>query len=240
MILYVTFAQTDERANWAATYARHAERFEAASAGQRCLILPYDMADASLIARLQPTAVILSGFARSFEDYRVEDLMPIANWTRDNADIPTLAICGSHQLIGMIFNGEVDGAHALADRPMRPRRPGEPITNPDYHPDYFMERGFYELTIVEDDPLFAHCGQPPVMLESHYCEIKRLPEGFRLLASTPECRIQAMRHGRLPLVGVQFHPEDYTDRFPDGRYLLEAFLRCTNAQPAPSIATGAF
>ena len=136
----------------------------------------------------------------------------------------TLAICGAHQLIGYLFNGETDGRRRLEDKPMRLRRPGEPIVNADHHPEHFMERGFYELELREPDPLFAACGSPPVMMESHYCEIKRLPDGFRILASTPECRIQAMRHTSRPLVSVQFHPEDYTDRFPDGKRFLEAFF----------------
>jgi anthranilate/para-aminobenzoate synthase component II len=37
-----------------------------------------------------------------------------------------------------------------------------------------------------------------------------------------------MRHGSRPLVGLQFHPEDYTDRFPDGRTILRNFLRATD------------
>jgi GMP synthase (glutamine-hydrolysing) len=68
-------------------------------------------------------------------------------------------------------------------------------------------------------------GPTPQFYESHYCEIKALPPNFQLLASTPECRIQAMKHRARPLYGVQFHPEDYSDRFPDGRLLLENFFR---------------
>jgi len=56
-------------------------------------------------------------------------------------------------------------------------------------------------------------------------EIKKLPLGFKLLASTPECRIQAMRHLHRPIVSVQFHPEQYTDRFPDGKRMPENFFR---------------
>lgn len=223
MIVYVGFAQRDEWANWAAVYARHAERFEAAS-GRRCLTVPYDMAEPDLMDRLEPEAVALSGFARSFETYDPADLAPILAWVRTAQTTPILAICGSHQLIGYLFNGETEDGRRLEDRPMRLRRHGEPIVNSDYHPEHFMERGFYELEIVEEDPLFAGCGRPPIVMESHYCEIKRLPPGFRLLASTPECRIQAMRHTERPLVGVQFHPEDYTEAFPDGRRILEAFF----------------
>jgi GMP synthase (glutamine-hydrolysing) len=233
MIVYVGFAQRDEWSAWAGIYARHAERFEAAS-GQRCLTVPYDMADADLMGRLAPDAVVLSGFARSFEAYDPASLAPLLAWIRAAETTPILAICGAHQLVGYLFNGETDGMRRLEDKPMRLRRPGEPIVNADYHPEHFMERGFFELDVLEPDPLFAACGSPLIMMESHYCEIKTLPAGFRLLASTPECRIQAMRHTSRPLVSVQFHPEDYTDRFPDGKRFLEAFFAEARRQPVAS------
>jgi len=224
MIVYIGFAQKDERTEWAATYARHALRFEQAS-GSRCLVVPFDLVDAELMTRLRPAAVLMSGFARSFEEYPVGAFTAVADWLMCGPPAPTLAICGSHQLLGFVFGGKLKADEPLRDQPMRRRRSGEPIVNPDYHPEHFMERGFYELQLVSEDPLFRDTNRPPVMMESHYCEVKELPPGFRLLASTPECRIQAMRHESRPLIGVQFHPEDYGERFPDGRRFLEAFFR---------------
>ena len=51
-----------------------------------------------------------------------------------------------------------------------------------------------------------------------------LPPEFRLLASNDCCRLQAMGHLRRPLYGVQFHPELYTDYYPDGRQILRNFF----------------
>src|SRR5436305_1174547 len=91
VFLYVGFAQPDEWVTWAATYARHAQRFETASKGQRCLVVPFDLATPDLIHRISPTALILSGFARSFQQYRVESFFPIADVIEDHAaDIPIL------------------------------------------------------------------------------------------------------------------------------------------------------
>lgn len=226
MIVYIGFAQPDEWVSWAQTYARHAQRFEAASGGDLCLVVPYHRAGPDLIRRLSPTALILSGFARSFQDYAVETFYPIADVLEDHGSrIPTLALCGGHQLLGFLFNGKLRTSKRLFDEPMRKRRPGEPITNPDYHPDFIMERGFYEMTIHAKDPLFEGCASPPVFYESHYCEVKGVPPGFKLLASTVECKVQAIRHESRPLIGVQFHPEDYSDRFPDGRRFLQNFFR---------------
>ena len=88
-----------------------------------------------------------------------------------------------------------------------------------------MEKGYYTLDLHGKDRLFEGCAAPPIVYESHYCEIKKLPPGFRLLASTKDVRIQAMRHESRPLIGLEFHPEDYSDRFPDGRIILENFFK---------------
>jgi GMP synthase-like glutamine amidotransferase len=228
--IYVGFAQPDEWPQWAGTYARHAARFEAASGGVPCLVVPFSLVTPDLMRRLDPGAVLLSGFARSFEEYEVASFRGVAEWLA-SADMPVLAICGSHQLLGYLYNDAdrtLQSVDRLCDQPMRRLRQGEPVTNPDYHPDYFMERGFYSLSLTEagvSDRLFAGLDDSPLVYESHYCEIKRLPDDFTLLASTAECWCQAMSHRNRPLYGVQFHPEDYSNRFPDGQALLRNFFR---------------
>lgn len=225
LIVYIGFAQPDEWIGHAGKYAGHAARFEDAAGGAPCLGVPFFHVTPALMARLRPSHVILSGFARSWHEYEPASLFPVADYIESAVDTPILALCGAHQLLGFQFNGALRTADRLRDEPMRLLRPGEPVTNPDYHPDHYMERGFYALELHGEDPLFEGCGRPPTVYESHYCEVKKLPPGFRLLASTPECRIQAMRHESRPLIGFQFHPEDYTDRFPDGRAILRNFLR---------------
>ena len=225
--VYIGFAQPDEWGNWAGTYARHASRFEAASGGAPCLVVPFNRATSELMERLAPDAVLLSGFARSFEEYPPGSFDAVTEWIQCDEAPPTLALCGSHQLLGFLFNDGVKPNVQLRDEPMRRLEPNEPITNPDYHPEFYMERGFYPLELTEQgqgDPLFAGLGSPPLVYESHYCEIKRLPPGWELLASTKECAVQAMRHPSRSLYGVQFHPEDYSDRFPDGQRLLSNFF----------------
>ncbi len=64
-----------------------------------------------------------------------------------------------------------------------------------------------------------------MVLEWHYCEVKKLPPEFVLLASNENCRIQAMRHASRPLYGVQFHPESYVETYPHGRTILRNFFR---------------
>lgn len=225
MLTYVCFAQAEEWEGSVQFWTQHALRFEEASGGKWCLAVPYYRFGADFVRKMEPEAIILSGFGRSFQDFDVRDFYPVAEVVETFTELPILAICGSHQLLGFLFNGRLYRVERLYDEPMRPRQPGEPIINHDYHPEYFMERGFYELTVLKPDSLFEGCGSPPIVYESHYCEIKALPPGFDLLASTLECRIQAMRHQERPIVSVQFHPEGYTDRFPDGRRILQNFFR---------------
>jgi GMP synthase-like glutamine amidotransferase len=234
VFIYVGFAQPDEWPDWAHTYAKHMQRFEAAAGGERCICIPFDLATPDLIHRINPSALVLSGFARSFQDYKIESFFPARDVIDHAGSLPILALCGSHQLLGFMYNGSLNASNKLFDEPMRKRRPGEPVTNPDYHPEFFMERGFFELELHGEDPIFAGCGKPPIVYESHYCEIKKLPPGFRLLASTPDCRIQAMRHMSRPIISVEFHPEDFNTNFPDGRKILENFFKEAKAAYQPT------
>jgi GMP synthase (glutamine-hydrolysing) len=87
-----------------------------------------------------------------------------------------------------------------------------------------MEQGFYPVRIVKDDPLFEGVPDPFVVRQSHYCEVKTLPEAFELLASSEECRIQAMKHKTRLIYSTQFHPEGYVENYPDGRTILCNFF----------------
>jgi GMP synthase (glutamine-hydrolysing) len=150
--------------------------------------------------------------------------------------LPILGICGGLQLIAM--------AHGAALGPMRRLQKGEADPNEGFASGYFKEWGFVPVRVLEPDPLFEGLGQKPVFLEAHYWDVKEVPPGFELLASSDACRIQAIRQtGRL-VYGTQFHPEAYlagkealqswlvnfvypkghTDVHADGRRLLANFF----------------
>lgn len=95
--------------------------------------------------------------------------------------IPILGICFGHQLIAKAFGSEVV---------RRERRVG-----------------FAYIEKLEDDELFA--GLPsrwraPVY---HQDRVESVPDGFKPIATSDYCTIQAMRHTALPIWTVQFHPE---------------------------------
>lgn len=61
--------------------------------------------------------------------------------------------------------------------------------------------------------------------EAHYCEVKRIPKDFVLLASSENCENQVMRHAVRPIYGCQFHAENWTDAYPDGKKVMENFFK---------------
>ncbi len=138
-----------------------------------------------------------------------------------SGEYPALGFCGGHQFIGITFGAD---AEALG-----PLEPGEADLMPEFHPGMRKEKGYLPLIMCEPEhPIFA--GFPPsgpVVMESHYWELKALPPNFRLLASTPWCRIQIMQHSQLPIYGIQGHPEAYTAEHPDGKRFIRNFAVAT-------------
>jgi GMP synthase-like glutamine amidotransferase len=59
---------------------------------------------------------------------------------------------------------------------------------------------------LKPNPLF-HGLETPLFMVCHYDEVFDLPTGFRVLASTEHCAVQAFQYLDLPVWGVQFHPE---------------------------------
>ncbi|MGH7318028.1 MAG: glutamine amidotransferase-related protein, partial [Candidatus Rokuibacteriota bacterium] len=113
---------------------------------------------------------------------------------------PILGICAGHQFIGRHFGGEV-----------------APGVTPEF--------GKMELTLADGadgTPLFQGVARVSTVWESHNDEVSRLPEGFRLLASSPSCKAQAMQHPDRPVFGLQFHPEVEHTRF--GKRIFQNFV----------------
>ena len=118
-------------------------------------------------------------------------------------EMPTLGVCLGHQAIGEAFGGRTVRAVC-------------------------MVHGKTSLIEHRGDPLFA--GIPSPMRVTRYHSLvtdRKLPAELEPIAWSvdPADRgeIQALRHRRHPVWGVQFHPESlFTE---GGRRLLENFLR---------------
>ena len=124
------------------------------------------------------------------------------------ADKPILGICGGHQLIGKAFGVPV--------RRMSPEGKGE--------------NGYRVVRPAGRHPIFNGAEEVSLLVREFHTDcVPSLPRGFDLLASSPRCQIQMMAHRERPILGMQFHPERYTDKKPLGRVLLlnarKMFLR---------------
>ena len=161
------------------------------------------------VNELHPLHIILSGQSNPWTDYAPGSLDGARDVIRQAAQ-PILGICGGHQQVALSYGATVDV--------MRRVTPG--TTG---YEGCLKERGFYPVA-HDGSELFA--GLPPeiIVWHSHYDEVKNLPDGFRNLARSENCAIQAMRHPTRPLFTVQFHPELFTDEHPAGRRVLENFL----------------
>jgi len=122
-------------------------------------------------------------------------------------EIPTLGVCAGHQLMAIAYG-------ASFGKMVEEAEGEEPI----------RETGFQEISIIEQAPILNNLDNPFVCYEFHRDEVKGMPDEFILLASTDMCRIQAMKHRKKNLFGVQFHPEQYNNENLDGQVILKNFL----------------
>lgn len=164
-------------------------------------------------------AFFISGNTPDWVEYNWENFRPLQEAVT-NVVVPVLGFCGGHQFIGITYGMECG--------PLGPLEPGEQDLMPEYHPGMRKEKGYLPLKIVaQDHPLFKGFPPGPVIMESHYWEIKDLSPDFELLASTDWCRIQVMRHRHLPIFSIQGHPEAYTSEYPDGKQFIRNFALAT-------------
>lgn len=144
-------------------------------------------------------AYILSGGPASAPDLPKNQAHRLLQLTASGSSPkPILGICMGHQLMAHALGGKVDkGASA--------------------------EYGVSEITVDEPDILLE--GMPPKFQAwvSHFDEVKKMPDGFRSLAHSDTCKVEAMRHEKLPLFGVQFHPEVWHTQ--NGERILENFCK---------------
>lgn len=199
-------------------------RFEELS-GEPCLAVHMSQVSPALMTDLRPRALLLSGCGTWFREFDVREFWGLEDVVKTCIDLPTLAFCGSHQLLGFIFNRGLRNLERIEDEPVRRLRAGEADLGAGEHAGYFMESGYFPISCVLEDPLFFGLPNPFVVRESHYCEVKTLPPDFMLLASNENCRVQAMRHASRPLYGLQFHPEAYAEPYLHGREVLRNFFR---------------
>ena len=181
-------------------YLEDVRRRLEAIANDPCVIRRYTDVTQAWLDGTGLRALVLSGNVTAWDRYDQANLQALAQIVR-TASLPILGLCGGLQFIALAHGAEV--------APIRELRGGERDIKAHLGSGYFKEWGFTPVRVVAPDPLFEKL-EAPVFLEAHYCEVKSLPPGFELLASTDICRVQAFRQSGTLVYGTQFHPEAYT------------------------------
>ena len=178
----------------------------------RVVTEPYANITPEFVKTLKPSHIILSGQSHPWDEYSSESLAGVFYVIR-TAPQPILGVCGGQQQIALAFGAPVDLIERVA--------PGQGYQGA------FRERGFSEVRVevATDSPIFAGLPQTINVWESHCDEVKELPADFVCTATNQVSPIQAMEHTSRPLYGVQFHPELFDDEHPNGRTILENFLK---------------
>jgi GMP synthase (glutamine-hydrolysing) len=130
--------------------------------------------------------VVMGGSPNAYDDVRAPWLPQVrallAEAVRDN--VATLGVCLGAQLLAVAVGGRVERA---------------PV--PEYGAQLIAKR-----QAAVDDPLFRELPITPDVLQWHVDAVTQLPPGAVLLASSPDCEVQAFRVGRRAW-GLQFHIE---------------------------------
>jgi GMP synthase (glutamine-hydrolysing) len=157
-----------------------------------CEIVRHDISPEQ-IANHQPIGLILSGGPSSV----YETGAPHCHPGIFELGIPVLGICYGMQLACEQLGGKVDS-----------------------HP--VREFGRASCQVSGTDVLFEDFPVESQVWMSHGDQVQRVSDDFVSLASTDTCPVAAVKHQKLPVYGLQFHPE--VTHTPAGATLLKNFL----------------
>jgi GMP synthase (glutamine-hydrolysing) len=127
--------------------------------------------------------VVLSGVPIFYSAEVIGERAKRLGWLK-SAAVPVLGICLGHQSMGVAFGSELFVGYE------EERAPITISLTPQGESDFLLN-GFSDEINVKS---------------LHTCSIS-VPDNFNLLASSPTCANQIMKHASLPLYGIQFHPE---------------------------------
>lgn len=144
--------------------------------------------------------IVLSGSQHKLSDSEVFQDYAVETALLREITKPVLGICHGHQLIAMTFGASVVSTGKMVD-------------------------GYYMVKRLGDDKIFEGLGEKFLVRESHEEVIENTPSDFIILADSPNCPIEAIKHPRLPIYGVQFHPERFDDKHPAGNVILDNFFK---------------
>ncbi len=180
--------------------------FDAISKFSDCKVIPFGEIDSDYQVDKQVDAVVLSGSAaRIVDDLHRAMFEGTANLIR-KFNRPMLGICFGHQLLCWACGATVGSLN----QPVQGR--------------------FEKIGVIAGNELFEGITQP-ILAENHYDYVLKESlgkAGFVLLADSPSCETEAVKHRIKPFYGVQFHPERVkvnNEVHADGHRVLENFFK---------------
>ena len=86
-----------------------------------------------------------------------------------------------------------------------------------------LNKGNTYVNILRKDNLFFNVPEKIKVFEYRQYAVNKMGENFKILA-TSAYGIEAIKHNKLPVYGVQFHPEVILENKRIGRKILKNFL----------------
>jgi len=164
-------------------------------AGVYCEIIPFNSA-AEGFRRMKPNAVILSGGPASVPD----EGSPRAPSEIFESGLPIMAICYGQQTLCAQLGGKVEGGH-------------------------HREFGAADIEIHKQSPLFEgvwEVGSKYPVWMSHGDRVTQLPEGFEVVATSPNAPCAIAVDEARQYYSTMFHPE--VVHTPDGAKIISNFV----------------
>lgn len=149
---------------------------------------------AQRIKELAPKGIILSGGPSSVNAEKA----PLCDPALFELGIPVLGICYGMQLACKALGGDVQSAAS-------------------------REYGRAHCDVMDASDLFDGVQSQTEVWMSHGDQVTEIAEDFEPLAATSTCPFAAVRHRKLPVYGLQFHPE--VTHTVEGKTVLGNFLR---------------
>lgn len=120
-----------------------------------------------------------------------------------NLGVPILAICYGHQLVGKVLGGEVEKGRV-------------------------REYGKAQVKFSERKGILEDLDSEETVWMSHFDQVVKVPEGFKVVGETEDCPIAAMVDYEKDIYCLQFHPE--VTHSPGGMKILSSFVDLTGAK----------
>lgn len=195
-------------------------------AHEHCVLVRYDRVTEDLLARIDPSAVFISGNGADPARYLPHELAPSVDLIRSRRS-PMFGFCGGFQLMASAFG---IGLAPLGDLTTDDVDPAAVHASP-FANASVTEVGYLPVELIGEHRLFDGLGTHPVFRHAHMFQVPDLPVGFRHVARTELTELQMVVDDENRMVGTQFHPESWTEEHPAGRRLIENFLEWARESP---------